>query len=89
MSNCALPIGRTFRWQDFYLALGFCEEERYGRIPVGGVGYDDKRCERIKCTPGGMVYCCRVQSGSDVRNARMPPSKKKRTLSQVLRTCGM
>ncbi|GIY68830.1 hypothetical protein CEXT_607191 [Caerostris extrusa] len=41
-----------FLKQDFYLALGFCEEERYGRIPVGGVGYDDERCERIKCTQG-------------------------------------
>ncbi|GIY62250.1 SVWC domain-containing protein [Caerostris darwini] len=36
----------------FDTSNGFCEEERYGRIPVGGVGYDDDRCERIKCGPG-------------------------------------
>ncbi|GIY62252.1 SVWC domain-containing protein [Caerostris darwini] len=36
----------------FDTSNGFCEEERYGRIPVGGVGYDDVRCERISCTEG-------------------------------------
>ncbi|GIY62254.1 SVWC domain-containing protein [Caerostris darwini] len=36
----------------FDTSNGFCEEERYGRIPVGGVGYDDERCERISCTEG-------------------------------------
>ncbi|GIY62251.1 SVWC domain-containing protein [Caerostris darwini] len=37
----------------FDTSNGFCEEERYGRIPVGGVGYDDERCEEIRCHEGG------------------------------------
>ncbi|GIY62253.1 SVWC domain-containing protein [Caerostris darwini] len=36
----------------FDTSNGFCEEERYGRIPVGGVGYDDKKCEEIECVMG-------------------------------------
>ncbi|GIY31996.1 hypothetical protein CEXT_391821, partial [Caerostris extrusa] len=29
-----------------------CEEERYGRIPVGGVGYDDEEVLKIRCHRG-------------------------------------
>ncbi|CAL1283894.1 unnamed protein product [Larinioides sclopetarius] len=33
---------------------GFCVGENYGRIPVGGYGYDDEKCEKIFCVAGGI-----------------------------------
>ncbi|GIY31994.1 SVWC domain-containing protein [Caerostris extrusa] len=51
----------------FDTSNGFCEEERYGRIPVGGVGYDDERCEEISCEMG----CTMEQGRSGMPGCRL------------------
>ncbi|GBN79540.1 hypothetical protein AVEN_182639-1 [Araneus ventricosus] len=33
---------------------GYCVGEHFGRIPVGGYGYDDEKCEKIFCVQGGI-----------------------------------
>ncbi|KAF8793555.1 Toxin-like protein 14 like protein [Argiope bruennichi] len=33
---------------------GYCVGESFGRIPVGGYGYDDEKCEKIFCRQGGV-----------------------------------
>ncbi|GBO25629.1 hypothetical protein AVEN_235988-1 [Araneus ventricosus] len=32
----------------------YCVGEHFGRIPVGGYGYDDEKCEKIFCVQGGI-----------------------------------
>ncbi|XP_035231330.1 toxin-like protein 14 [Stegodyphus dumicola] len=33
---------------------GFCEDPEYGRIPIGGTGYNDEKCRRYSCSEGAI-----------------------------------
>ncbi|GBM16892.1 hypothetical protein AVEN_267291-1 [Araneus ventricosus] len=34
---------------DMDTSSGYCVGEHFGRIPVGGYGYDDEKCEKVFC----------------------------------------
>ncbi|XP_035230320.1 U-scoloptoxin(16)-Er6a-like [Stegodyphus dumicola] len=41
---------------------GFCEGEDYGRIPVGGISYNNRKCIRYTCNDGQIIRSeCTIQ----------------------------